>query len=54
VEQQLAAGAGERQVAELVEHNHVEPGELGRQGLGLTELAMCASIESLAIAGYPL
>ena len=37
MEQQLAAGAGERQVAELVEHDELEPGELGSQGPDLAD-----------------
>jgi|SRR6187402_2993331 len=37
VEQQLAAGAGERQAAELVEHDEDEPGKLGRQRSGLAD-----------------
>lgn len=37
VEQQLAVGTGERQVTELVEHDDVEPRELGCQGPGLAD-----------------
>ena len=32
VEQQLATGAGERQIAELIEDDEIKPGELGSQG----------------------
>ena len=35
MEQSLAAGLGERQIAQLVEDHEVETGELGGQGPGL-------------------
>lgn len=40
VEQQLAAGAGEREVAELVEHDDLEPGELIGEFAGLAKAAL--------------
>ena len=37
VEQQLAAGQGERKIAQFVEDNEIEPGHLGRKRSGLSD-----------------
>ena len=50
MEQQLAAGAGERQVAELVEDDDVEAGELRRERAGPFDFAQ----DMLAEAGFLL
>ena len=40
MEEKLAAGAGERQVAEFVEHHEVHTGELGGERAGLADAAL--------------
>jgi hypothetical protein len=50
MEQQLAASLGEGQIAELIEHNEVPPGEIfGDPSLAAAPRSRCQGLRSTAI-----